>query len=474
MTGGNGVQFQWDFDDGTPLTPFSSQATITHQFAEPGIHYVTVTARDACGNYAVDDDRPARALPADGQPAGDLRQLAFEDRADRCRPPVGRQPGQRLGQRLQSTTTHAARQIPVGTAPRSLAISPKARSGSRTSERHDQRHRFRGASAVTPDDRAAVRLAALRHRRLADGELMYVALEGPRPPAQDRFGDRQRAREPRCRPQPAPPLRDRRRQRDLRVAVRHATAARRKHGRRADDVGGQPVGGEVVVVNAAAMTPLQTIVLRHGDKPDFENQGRGIPNYLGAVAISPDGRSAWVPSKQDNVKRGARRDGLNLNFQNTVRAISSRIDLVAGTEDYATPHRPRQLRRRERDRIRPSGRLHVRRARDEPAGRGRRRPRRATRSSASTSGARRRASRSRPTATGSTSTTSWTARSASIDSVGTADGGQSRTCRYWPRGRLHTSEKLSVAGAARQAALLRRARHASRARWLHQLRVLPQ
>jgi len=88
-------------------------------------------------------------------------------------------------------------------------------------------------------------------------------------------------------------------------------------------------------VNGPAMTTEQTIVLRHGDKPDFENQGRGIPNYLGAATIAPDGRSAWIPSKQDNVKRGTRRDGLNLNFQNTVRAISSRIDLQAGVEDYA-------------------------------------------------------------------------------------------------------------------------------------------
>ncbi len=76
-------------------------------------------------------------------------------------------------------------------------------------------------------------------------------------------------------------------------------------------------------------------MLRHSDKPDFENQGRGIPNYLGVVAIAPDGRSAWVPSKQDNVKRGQLRDGIALNFQNTVRAISSRIDLIAGAEDYA-------------------------------------------------------------------------------------------------------------------------------------------
>src|SRR5205814_907641 len=88
-------------------------------------------------------------------------------------------------------------------------------------------------------------------------------------------------------------------------------------------------------VDASGMTLLRTIVLRHSDKPDAENQGGGVPNYLGAVAISPDGTSAIVPSKQDNVARGTLRSGANLTFQNTVRAISSRIDLAAGTEDYA-------------------------------------------------------------------------------------------------------------------------------------------
>jgi len=79
----------------------------------------------------------------------------------------------------------------------------------------------------------------------------------------------------------------------------------------------------------------EVITLRHSDKPDFELQGRGVPNYLGAVAISPDGKSAWVPSKQDNVKRGKLRDNLDLTFENTVRAISSRINLATGAEDYA-------------------------------------------------------------------------------------------------------------------------------------------
>ena len=76
-------------------------------------------------------------------------------------------------------------------------------------------------------------------------------------------------------------------------------------------------------------------MLAHSDKPDFETQGRGVPNYLGAAVLSPDGMQAWVPSKQDNIKRGMLRDANALNFQSTVRAISSRIDLGTQTEDLA-------------------------------------------------------------------------------------------------------------------------------------------
>jgi cytochrome c peroxidase len=99
-------------------------------------------------------------------------------------------------------------------------------------------------------------------------------------------------------------------------------------------VSGVKKGGEVVVVTAA-MTVERTVVLQHSDKPDSLLQGRGIPNYLAPAVISPDGKSAWVPSKQDNLLRGTLRDGSNLDFQNTVRAISSRIDLVGWAEDYA-------------------------------------------------------------------------------------------------------------------------------------------
>ena len=90
----------------------------------------------------------------------------------------------------------------------------------------------------------------------------------------------------------------------------------------------------MLAVNAASMSVRKSIVLQNSDLPDFENQGSGVPNYLGPAVISPDGTQAWVPSKQDNIKRGALRDGTGLNFQSTVRAVSSRIDLAAGVENY--------------------------------------------------------------------------------------------------------------------------------------------
>ena len=57
-----------------------------------------------------------------------------------------------------------------------------------------------------------------------------------------------------------------------------------------------------------------------------------MPNYLRQVVISPDGASAIVPSKKDNVLRGGARDGLALTFETSVRTIVSRLDLTNNVE----------------------------------------------------------------------------------------------------------------------------------------------
>jgi YVTN family beta-propeller protein len=335
VQGGASIQYQWDFDDGTPATPFSSSATIQHQFAEAGIYYVMLTARDASGttqsttfvqlvHYPLTANRPAISA-----------NIAFEDRSSGVdRIWVVNQDHNSVSA-FSAATYGKLATITVGSAPRAVAVRGNG-------EVWVTNKSSASISVIDSASLAVTRTVTLPFASqpfgiVADpaGNTMYVALEasgrvlkldaasgavlaslavGANVRHLSLTGDGARLYASRFITPPLP---------GESTAAVQTTA------------GGLPVGGEVVVVNAAAMSVASTLVLRHSDKPDFENQGRGIPNYLGAAAISPDGRSAWVPSKQDNVKRGARRDGQALNFQNTVRAISSRIDLAAGAEDYA-------------------------------------------------------------------------------------------------------------------------------------------
>ena len=93
-------------------------------------------------------------------------------------------------------------------------------------------------------------------------------------------------------------------------------------------------GGELMIVDAASLSISDTIVLAHVDRAVSENRGPGLPNYLGAPVIAPDGDTTFVPSKQDNLSTGAQRGGVPgaLTFDQSVRAVSSIVDLSAGTE----------------------------------------------------------------------------------------------------------------------------------------------
>ncbi len=94
--------------------------------------------------------------------------------------------------------------------------------------------------------------------------------------------------------------------------------------------------GEISDVNATAMTLTRTIPLPFDNSIDAENRGRGVPNYLMQIAISPDGREAWVPAKKDNIARGLARDGLPLTHDNTVRSILLDVNLLTNAEDGAS------------------------------------------------------------------------------------------------------------------------------------------
>ena len=103
-----------------------------------------------------------------------------------------------------------------------------------------------------------------------------------------------------------------------------------------DGQGDDDASGEVYEVDASDFTLVRTIELGFDSGPDSESSGRGVPNYLSQVRISPDGKSAWVPSKKDNIARGTGRDGEALDFETQTRPIASRIDLETNAEVLAS------------------------------------------------------------------------------------------------------------------------------------------
>ena len=91
--------------------------------------------------------------------------------------------------------------------------------------------------------------------------------------------------------------------------------------------------GLVTRIDASTLASISDISLRvDSTTVDAESRARGRPNYLTQIVISPDGRTAWVSSKQDNVLRGEKRDGQRLTHDSTVRAIASLIDVSRESE----------------------------------------------------------------------------------------------------------------------------------------------
>ncbi len=92
--------------------------------------------------------------------------------------------------------------------------------------------------------------------------------------------------------------------------------------------------GEILRMNLKnhKTTPIKLAI---DTSVDSEDSGRGIPNYISQVVISPDGETAWIPSKKDNTQRGLASDGLIPTFENTVRTIASQINMLSNKEIIA-------------------------------------------------------------------------------------------------------------------------------------------
>jgi large repetitive protein len=331
--GGAGVTYSWNFGDGSPPTTASPLNTASHAYAAPGLYTVTLTATDSGGTVRTRTFVQAIYAPIGGaaRPAQSSTITVENVAGSNARVWLVNQDNDSVSV-FDAVTSAKLREIAVGAAPRSVAVAPDGRIWVVN----------KGSATVSVIDRtslAVVQTIALPRATMPfglvfapDGSAAYVTLEALGQLLKLHPGTGAVTGSAMVGPNPrhlsitaasdsilvsrfiSPPL------------PGEATASV------STQSGGVPRGGEVVVVTAA-MVVDRTVVLQHSDRPDSSSQGSGVPNYLAAPVIAPGGGSAWVPSKQDNVKRGVLRNGIGLDFQNTVRAVSSRIDLSAWVED---------------------------------------------------------------------------------------------------------------------------------------------
>jgi YVTN family beta-propeller protein len=329
---GTNVRYQWDFGDGSGPTPWSTSPAITHNYAAPGIYTVTVSVTD--DTQAVQSRSFSQVVYLPGTtkpPAASSNLLVEKPTSGNPRLWVVNQDNDSVS--VFDTVSFAKlAEITVGTAPRAIARALNGRLWVTNK-------RSATISVIHPGTFAITRTITLPRGAQPYGIVMspvantaWVVLEaggqvlqfdtnaftqtgsigvGPNAWHLSVSGDGANLYVSRYITPPLP---------GEATAVVTTTAG---------------TGGEVVQLATAPLSVVRTIVLQHSEQADAENQGRGIPNYLGAAVISPDGTQAWVPSKQDNIKRGGLRDGLSLNFQNTVRAVSSRIALGVNAEDLS-------------------------------------------------------------------------------------------------------------------------------------------
>ena len=326
---GVNVRYSWFFDDGTPASPYSSSPAITHTFAAPGIYYVTVTAASDGNPSQSETLTQVVHAPLTANRPAISSNIVFDGNGGRVW--VANQDNNSVSVFNAATNARLA-EVAVGSGPRTLAVAPDG------SVWVTNKHAAT-ISIINPSTLSVSRTLTLPYASqpfgiafAPTGGFAFVALEatGTLLKLDAASGATIAALNVGRNPRHVSVNADG----TLVYVSRFITPA--LPGESTAQVLPAGAGGEVLVVSAASMTLSNTIKLAHSNKPDFEIQGSGVPNYLGAVTLSPDGLTAWVPSKQDNVLRGTLRNGANLNFQNTVRAITSRIDLGTGTEDLTS------------------------------------------------------------------------------------------------------------------------------------------
>jgi len=325
-TGSGDVQYRWNFGDGNLDTPYSSSPTITHSYSRPGRYVISLTVRDSSGDELRSTFTQVVHLPVQSalpKASSGMLEHSTESQVWNVNPDND------TVAVIDTQSLSLLAEIDVGSEPVSVAEAPDGNVWV-------VNRQSASISVVNPSSLAVIATYPLQRASQpygivmdsnsalvalqAIGKVQRVGLNGvagisadvganPRHLALNGAADTLYVSRYITDPLPGEDT--------AFVTV---------------DNGTQKFGGEVLVFDAASLTQQTNIVLAHINRIASEHEGPGVPNYLGPVVISPTGDSAWLPSKQDNILAGELRNGANLTFDQTVRAVTSKIDLENNSE----------------------------------------------------------------------------------------------------------------------------------------------
>ena len=303
-------EYSWDFGDGSPDTAFSSNPNVSHTYTVPGNHHVTVHLRHG-GLLVADTFVQLIHLPLTAAKPTASSSIVHDAANNRV---WNVNPDSNTVTALNATTYEKVFETSVGQDPQTAALGP-------SNELWVANHDSDNITRINRSTGSVIGTITLEYGDgpsdivfAPNGSAAYVTLRGSgkilriNPATQAVTATLDLGQSPRA------------------LAV-SADGSRLLVTRFLSP----DTQGEVIDVNAAAFTVNGIIGLAIDGGPDTEDGGRGLPNYLTGIAISPDGSNAWVPSKKDNIQRGLQRDGLPLTFESTVRSIASKIDLSTGS-----------------------------------------------------------------------------------------------------------------------------------------------
>ncbi len=312
------LTYSFDFGDGTPQTPYSPSISALHNYGAPGRYTVTGFVTDGTTIVSSTIVQIVHLALPPGEATASA-QIVY----DAARSKVWNvNPDSNTVTRIDSAGLTKDFEIPVGVEPRSLALGPGSSEIWVTCESSDEIYVLDAVSGAplqvlaTPRGARPMGIAFASNDSAAyvtymDGGLL--AEWDPATRTQIRTLD----------VGPAP-----------RALAISADSGRIFVGRFVSPM----LVGEVREVDAPTFTVTRTFTLAHDTTPDSEFSGRGTPNYLVQMAISPDGQRLWVPSKKDNTDRGLFRDGIVLTQDSTVRSIFSKLNLIANVEELTERH----------------------------------------------------------------------------------------------------------------------------------------